>query len=598
MFLLSDHRDVCPCLPREMLLRHVVQPESLTQAQGEQVVEHIATCPHCAELYEALTEADAELWDEAAQAAGLPPRERIFTHSAKEDFALLWQRIQEEEARQNQFQHRVAVYRFGRFAAALAACVALVLTGGWLWSLMSHPSSSGSTLNQASIVMLGGLGGESQALALGQTVTTQEQRRELLLGGMHRVVLNHDTTVTVQQDPAKSQKGAIAYALMLRHGEVYVEVVPGHPFTVMTPGARLDITGTKFDVKAYADQTELTLLKGGIQFSALDHPNQTMKVTAGQVSMVVGRSAPTSPRVVDAWSVTAWAREANQEPSKVARIASPTSMEGLEGWDGREGAAQAALPDVDTLAYVPWRDAHEDWAVRQFPWVPQVRQTLASQGVTADWIDVLVYSGDLWQFHFDPQKSAGQPLTRLESSSLVRLARYYKVDEAVVLRSVGLFPALAQEDAPAATTPPAQAYREALGRWREALLTADSGKPERDRDLMLFSLQAGEYLANTRTAVYLWAKAHPQEAWQIAANLEGDLFPLPRPPQNEDEFIQQLRQQAMAARACQQEAMEWFVVVPPTLVNGCQPQTLLERRNKLAALVAERLSASTQAPKR
>ncbi|MCY2927502.1 MAG: FecR family protein [Planctomycetota bacterium] len=139
-------------------------------------------------------------------------------------------------------------------------------------------------------------------------MTTDERPQELLLGGLHRVVMNARTSVTVSAAPAKAPGSKTAFEIRLAHGELYVEVVPGHPFTVRTGNARLDITGTRFDVRADGNKTELTLLKGSVRFSQPGTAGQFVDVSAGQASTVVGRSTPSAPQPANALAATAWAR--------------------------------------------------------------------------------------------------------------------------------------------------------------------------------------------------------------------------------------------------------------------------------------------------
>jgi len=71
---------------------------------------------------------------------------------------------------------------------------------------------------------------------------------QVLLGGMHRVVMTlvHGQASDLAR-PAPSRAPWSSESPLrnrLATGELYVEVVPGHPFTVATANARLDITGT------------------------------------------------------------------------------------------------------------------------------------------------------------------------------------------------------------------------------------------------------------------------------------------------------------------------------------------------------------------
>ena len=121
-------------------------------------------------------------------------------------------------------------------------------------------------------------------------------------------------------------------------------------------------------------------------------------------------------------------------------------------------------------------------------------------------------------------------------------------------------------------------------RWHHAVMTGTPDKPKTNDDLKLFSLYASHYLAQTRTAAYLWAKIHPEKARQLLADSAYvAMLPTAPPMPDEEEWIEQLREQAVTARSCVPAAMEWVLVPAGT---GCAPQ-VSEQQRKLAALVVE-----------
>ncbi len=75
--------------------------------------------------------------------------------------------------------------------------------------------------------------------------------------------MNTETSVTFG---AENIGKKVRYDLQLAKGELYVEVIPGHPFTAKTPNAQLIITGTRFSVNHQDGQTDLTLVKGSVRF--------------------------------------------------------------------------------------------------------------------------------------------------------------------------------------------------------------------------------------------------------------------------------------------------------------------------------------------
>lgn len=165
----------------------------------------------------------------------------------------------------------------------------------------------------------------TKPLPLGPWVTTGEHLVEVRLGGLHRVVMNKNTSARFGVASAASQKNG--YTIDLRQGELYVEVVPGHPFTVKTPNALLAITGTKFDVKIRDDRTDLVLVEGSIQLSGVDPVKGSVVVSRTTMASVVGTNKPTLSQAADLKPLVLWAM--TKEPS-------PTVYESLNPIFGRE----------------------------------------------------------------------------------------------------------------------------------------------------------------------------------------------------------------------------------------------------------------------
>ena len=488
-------------------------------------------------------------------------------------------------------KHKPTLVRAAWQVGVLAAAACILIAIGISWVMMHKRNTSqrtpiaagtvGSPAGFAELVTADG----REPLTLNRPVTTAARPQEILLGGMHRVVMNRHTRATFTLQPKRTEgprAGKTPYEIQLAQGELYVEVVPGNPFTVKTTNARLDITGTKFDVLTDGDKTELALLKGSVRFSALDHPQEPVSVTAGHASTITGRRAPTAPSPVDALATTAWARDAalnNAIALADEQAGVDLSMISEDFW------RQADLPDVDTLNYETWRDAHK-----------QPRSILASlatermkQAINADWIELLMVSGDIWQFHYDPRLPADQPLAKIEAAAITRLARYYGLDEKKILEALGQPESILTTTPPVQNGAPGQRYALALRRWHDAIWAVPPDKPETKDDPRLFSLYASQYLAETRTAAYLWAKSHPEEARQLLADREY-LTMLPTLPAvagdgapDMNVWLKQLHDQANAARSCVSAAMEWLLVPPGT---GCALQAT-EQQRRLAALVAE-----------
>jgi hypothetical protein len=91
-------------------------------------------------------------------------------------------------------------------------------------------------------------------------------------------------------------------------------------------------------------------------------------------------------------------------------------------------------------------------------------------------------------------------------------------------------------------------------------------------NLLLISMRTGTYVANTRTAVYLWGKTHPEQISQLFENLEiRRLLGLPagmRPLGNDGLLV--IAKQVAAAQTLSQISGE-MLILPPQ--GGCVPTT-------------------------
>ena len=343
-----------------------------------------------------------------------------------------------------------------------------------------------------------------QAIPLGQPVVTHgDEHAELLLDRQHKVVMNADTTATVDVEGE-------AFTINLARGELYVEVVPGHAFEVTTPHARLTITGTKFNVKTDPSQTELALLKGSVRFASLAN-EQTVDVTTGHASTVAGRLAPTTPRQVDAQMVTAWARQKLPGVPETGEVASyPGDGAALLG-EIPLTALMPEIPDYRTWSYERFRDEMRPWFAEQFPWAMELEKALNEEyGIEADYLDVLVISGDIWQFRYPV--GMAENIAAFHPTTLHNLAGWYGLDPDQVAANIGRQPEKSSLGMLSDGRPLGEQFAEALYLWQ------DGWPQESQADAAIFSFHAMGYLVRTRSALYCWVKEHPVQAERLWAD--------------------------------------------------------------------------------
>lgn len=91
-------------------------------------------------------------------------------------------------------------------------------------------------------------------------------------------------------------------------GEALFEVVPGRPLTVETAQARVEVLGTRFNVRAWPEmhETRVTLLKGRVRVQPIQAPQQTMVLERPGQSLRVGLGKTATPEQLAPEQVLAW----------------------------------------------------------------------------------------------------------------------------------------------------------------------------------------------------------------------------------------------------------------------------------------------------
>lgn len=398
----------------------------------------------------------------------------------------------------------------GEFAVAASL---LLVVGAWvaIWQPSEPPTATArqqvaeQTRHTVQLITSGG----PRHVELGATVASREGRLEVLLGGMHRAMLNAGTTASFEALPGADH----AYVVGLAEGEAYVEVRPGHPFEVYTANARAQVTGTRFSVRAHQDATELVVAEGGVRFTARELPDQWVDLRADQLSTITDqRRRPTPPTTVNARARTAWASEPLPERSASALI--PEIEPELESLPDEAWRRQSEL-DLDILDYEAWREENRGWFAEQFPWAMDLEAVLRDEhGLQADYLEVLVASGDIWQFRYP--RALGEQIPVFDPAVVERLAIVYGIDRSALADAVSGYYTGAREEYAHGQ----DAFAEAIDRWRNSLRAAEPGAGD---EAMIFTVDAARYLRDIRAAAYLWLRRHPERAQRLllAADAEG-----------------------------------------------------------------------------
>lgn len=96
------------------------------------------------------------------------------------------------------------------------------------------------------------------------------------------------------------------------HGEAYFDIPSSEkPFVVETHSARVEVLGTRFNVRCWTDdpvgRTTLALVEGEVRLASLHEPRHDVMLYPGQRSQVdINNTEPLEPEPVDVQQVLAW----------------------------------------------------------------------------------------------------------------------------------------------------------------------------------------------------------------------------------------------------------------------------------------------------
>lgn len=120
---------------------------------------------------------------------------------------------------------------------------------------------------------------------------------------------------------------------------------------------------------------------------------------------------------------------------------------------------------------VSFPDEHKEYFAATFPWIFEAQKALQPMGIQADYAELLMVSGDIWQFRFDPKGPMDQCLAAYDPAAVERLAGYYKVTVEALLKSIASAVAEGRSKGDGDVTASAS-----LKRWKVAIASAASAK--------------------------------------------------------------------------------------------------------------------------
>lgn len=366
-----------------------------------------------------------------------------------------------------------------------------------------------------------------------QQITSGNELKTLVINGKHRIVLNTNTVLAVESLVENNNIGCL---IKLDSGRIYTHVEhDGNPFTVATAYGEAVITGTTFDIKATDSGTTLVVSEGMVQFES---ENGVVYVATGQTSEIIGQSAPSIPLSCNTAEITAWATDYKHRPA-LAQAKSNTELLELLLSFGKE---PIVLEETD---YDRWVELERDWFKQEFPWIFQLKNVLAKEGIEADYPELLIKTGDVWQFvclGLSPAR-----FSVIDPNSLLKTACYYGFDKLWLLENV---PAAKFALEKPVLSKNSFTGLKAFERWLEYLdETNDLEAPTPD-----YSFHASKYLEKTRSLI-----------WFVIRDGQYDLTDKER-----TEVLSLLQEEVTAACKCKNDVLYPWEKEEPSCRNVCQ----------------------------
>jgi len=472
----------------------VLSGQGMTLDECTALNDHIQSCSRCAKEYEE-TKFVIELVE--YHRTGLvnngifsePVEEYVERElTDEENLQEIWDKAKRGESRR---RHNRNVEQVKHFVKASATIVVCLITGIFTWLAFSvHPKplipqksapQHVAFVSKPSVKIELVTKNGNILVPAKQQIASNDELKTLIIDGKHRLVMNSNTTLAVEPLVEHSNIGCL---VKLASGRIYTHVEhDGNPFAVHTAHSKAVITGTTFDIKTTDTRTTLVVSEGTVQFESV---NGLVKVAAGQTSEIVGQSVPTRPISCNAVELTAWAIGYKHKPAVVQVESSRDS------WELPTSLRIEPIVLVET-DYDRWVERELYWFKREFSWIFQLKDALAKEGIEVDYPELLIKTGDVWQFACldvpDARFSVVNPNSLLKIVSSYGFNKQWLVEKVPAAKSALKKPILPENSFTGL---------KAFERWLEYLDERKGLEPPTP----IYSYHASKYLANTRSLVW------------------------------------------------------------------------------------------------
>jgi ferric-dicitrate binding protein FerR (iron transport regulator) len=477
-----------------LIVPHILGDLEPASSEYRRLEAHLLSCGVCLKEYEAFKETTRFIQSHRAEFAEVLESLEKEQTVEQEEVERSWKcietkltRIEGEEGSKQTAEFGLKLWKT-KVPAAVAACL---VTGLSVWLAMlgteGRPTPQRIGRLEQQLKTEPGLNGGNAIAPLAIEVRTATDTQRLVIGGKHEIVMNSNTLISID-DFVKNRLPVCLVNLSM--GEILAHVQPdGCPFVVSTPHGKAVVTGTTFDIRTTEDTTRLVVAKGSVRFESEEG---SVDVATGEISQVVGRSAPTRPVLCDVAELTAWASRCDS-----TGVLTRTRPERASDLDDLWLTAISGLGDLEATDYKQWIRGKQSWFKREFPWIFQLKDALATEGIGVDYPELLVRTQDIWQFNF-PESTPHQ-IPILNPESLARVAAHYGLDEKWLFKAVPE----ARVSAENAAEKGKVAGPSGLEKWVSYFEDVKRFSAQVDPPALRQSLHASAYLTNARTLAWL-----------------------------------------------------------------------------------------------
>lgn len=479
---------------QQRLDEYLMDDPGLMKKVRTAIETHLAGCPACAHEYEEnrwVIGLVREYWPvDPVKEIVVSERSRMTAQQSWEDLKL---RVPGLAQKEKQWQHRRRVHWISAAAACLILAISsyVVLSNRFTFEPPSQtnekPDQQVASVCEPSIkIELVSKTGKITVPARQEITTAGDQKKTILISDKHRMVMNTDTTLTIEP---LIQDDHIGCMVKLSKGEIYTHVEhDGNPFIVETIHGQAVITGTTFDIKASETAMTLVVSEGTVR---LESEKGMVEVKAGQLAKITGQSAPSPALACNITEFTAWAKycRSNSESMKTQVLADSFDISGLSFLETQEPV------ELEIIDYDKWVEEHRGWFKQEFPWIFQLQDALAKENIEVDYPELLIKSGDIWQFVC--LKVSPLRFSVIDPNSLIKTASDFGFDKIWLLENVPTAKSVLEKSMSSENS---FAGPKAFEQWLK--YASDENKSP----MPMYSYYASKYLAQTRSLIWFTVK--------------------------------------------------------------------------------------------